>query len=222
MKKSAAATYVSTSVLLGMLVVLMIPSNIAESPNGLALYGMATISQQNANGDTVFTQTVHNQLFDAGEDFLLDNAFTGLTDVADSIDIGSICLSADATPTSDETTTAATWNADHDAADDVSASAALTNCRTDGTVTKSAQVATVGPLVFTAKADNNAGTHWFAGSGAANTVTNIAICDAEVIDNEIRGCTTTLFAVVNTSDVVLGVDETVTVTYTFSLASAGT
>ena len=221
MKKSTAATYVSTSVLLGMLVVLMIPSNIAESPSGLALYGMATISQQNANGDTIFTQTVHNQLFDAGEDFLLDNAFKGLTDVADNIDIGSICLSEDATHTSDETDTASTWNTDHDAADDGGAST-LTNCRTDGTVTKSGQVATIGPLVFLAKADNSAGTHWFAGTGAANTVTNIAICQADSGNADVRGCATTLFAVVNTSDVVLDVDETVTVTYTFSLASPGT
>jgi len=217
MKKSTAATYVLTSVLLGMLVVLMVPSNVAESPSGLALYGMATISQQNANGDVLFTQTVHNQLFDAGEDFLLDNAFTGLTDVADNIDIGSICLSADPTPDTDETTTASSWNSSHDAADNASATT-LTNCRTDATVTKSAQIATVGPLIFTAKADNAAGTHFYAG----DSVESIAVCDASATDADVRGCTTTLFAVVDTSDVILAADETVTVTYQFSLASAGT
>lgn len=216
MKNTTTVTYVSTSVLLGMLVMLMVPSNVSASPEGLALYGLATITQQDANGNVIFSQTVHNQLFDEGEDFILANTFTGIADIGtDATQIGSICLGAQS-PSTTESDANTAWNSAHDGADNASAST-LTNCRTDGTVTASAQKATVGPLVFTAKADNAAGTHFYAG----DTVTNIAVCDADSGDADVRGCTTTLFAVVDTSNVTLAADETVTVTYEFDLASAG-
>ena len=213
MKKSTTATYVSTSVLLGMLVVLMIPSSAAGSPTELALFGMATISQQDVNGDTVFTQTVHNRLFDNGEDLLLDGVFKGLTEPADSVQIGAICIGAQIVSTN-ETDGAGTWNTANNA---VSGSTTAKNCITDGTVTKSGQIATVGPLVFTANADGTS-DHWLAG----DTVTNIAVCAADTGNADIRDCQTSLFAVVSTSSVTLAAGETVTVTYTFSLVSDGT
>ena len=74
----------------------------------------------------------------------------------------------------------------------------------------------MGPLTFTAQ-DTNSG-NWFA----LDTVTNIGICDAEVNDLDVRGCTANLFAVVDTSDVTLADNETVDVTYTFDISSAGT
>lgn len=200
--------------LLGLIAILVIPAGTQSMTNdGFNLYGQATMTYHDANGNEMLTQTVHNQLFDEGEDFLIDNAFTGLTDVADNIDIGSICLSA-ATEQTDETTTNTTFNTDHDAADNGSASAEKT-CRTDGTVTKSAQIATVGPLTFEAGTGTN---NWYPG----DTIKAIGICDAESADADIRGCTTTLFALVNTSDVTLASGETVDITYTFNLASAGT
>jgi len=89
------------------------------------------------------------------------------------------------------------------------------NCKTFATVTSSAQIATIGPLTFT------------AGTGTPNNLFSgekihaIGICDADSGDADVRGCTTTLFAVVNTSDVTLADAETVDLTYTFNLASAG-
>ncbi|WP_428324629.1 hypothetical protein [Nitrosopumilus sp.] len=199
--------------LLGLIAILVIPVGTQSMTNdGFNLYGQATMTYNDANGNEMLSQTVHNQLFDEGEDFLIDNAFTGLTDVADNIDIGSICLSA-ATEQTDETTTNTTFNTDHDSADDASASAEK-NCKTDGTVTKSAQVATIGPLTFTATASTG---NWYPG----DQIKAIGICDAESTDADIRGCTTTLFALVNTSDVTLADGETVDITYTFDLSSNG-
>ena len=199
--------------LLGLIAILVIPAGTQSMTNdGFNLYGQATMTYHDADGNEMLTQTVHNQLFDAGEDFLIDNAFTGLTDVADNIDIGSICLSA-ATEVTDETTTASTFNTSHDGADNASASAEKT-CRTDGTVTKASQVATIGPLTFQAATGTN---NWYAG----DTIKAIGICDAESADADVRGCTTTLFALVNTSDVTLASGETVDITYTFDLSSNG-
>ena len=216
MKKSTTITSLSTTALLGMLVVLMVPSNVsATETSGLALYGMATLTQHDVNGDVVFSQTVHNQLFDDGEDFLLNNAFHGLTDdAAEATQIGAICLGAQ-TPSTDETHTVAAWNSAHDGADNASATASTLNCQT-ATATSSAQVASLAPEAFTAKADNSG--NWYSG----DTVLGIAVCQADSGDADVRGCAGTLFAVVNTSDVTLATDETVTVTYQFSLASAGT
>lgn len=211
MKKTTIA-YTSTSVLLGLLAVLVIPSGSAESPTGLALHGMGTITQYDQTGNVLFEQTVHNILFDAGEDFILDQAFTGLgSDVADATQIGAICLSADATPSSTETDTASTFNTDN-----VRTGTLAKNCKTDAAVGSAGQIATVGPLTFTAGADGT-GVNWVGG----DTITNIGVCRADTADADVRDCATTLFAVVNTSDVTLANAETVDVTYNFNLASAG-
>ncbi len=207
--------------LLGFLVLLILPAN-ADEQTPSFLYGAATIVAYDALGNEIFAQTVHNQLFDQGEDFLIDQGFTDLGGLAtvDNVQIGAICLSADATPTTLETDTNTTFNTDHDAADNVGATAGTQTCVTDGVstggVTSASQVVTLGPLTFTASAADNA--NWFAG----DTVTNIGVCDASATDADIRGCTTTLFAVVDTSDVTLADTETVDVTYTFDLSSAGT
>lgn len=196
-----------------MIAILVIPAGTQSMTNdGFNLYGQATMTYNDAFGNEMLTQTVHNQLFDEGEDFLIDNAFTGLTDVADNIDIGAICLSA-ATEQTDETTTNTTFNTDHDNADSGSATTEA-NCRTDATVTKASQVATIGPLTFEAGTGTN---NWYPG----DTIKAIGICDAEINDADIRGCTTTLFALVNTSDVTLASGETVDITYTFDLSSSG-
>ena len=202
--------------LLGFLVVLILPAN-ADEQTPSFLYGAATLVAHDAYGNEIFSQTIHNQLFDEGEDLILNQAFTDLGGLAivDNIQIGAICLSA-ATPSTDETDTNTAFNTAHDAADNASANASTLNCVTDPAVTSSAQVVTLGALTFTAQDDNTG--NWFA----TDTVTNIGICDAASADADVRGCTTNLFAVVDTSNVTLADNETVDVTYTFDISSAGT
>ena len=195
--------------LLGLLVVLILPAN-ADEQTPSFLYGAATLVAYDAHGNEFFTQTVHNQLFDAGEDFMIDQTFTDIgTDVTNAVQIGAICLSADTTETTNEPDTAATFNADNVRAGDTVAE----NCVTDILVTKSAQVVTIGALTFTAGADVST-VQWVGG----NTVTSIGVCPAHTTDATVRDCTTTLFAVVDTSDVTLAAAETVDVTYTFDIS----
>ncbi len=202
--------------LLGFLVVLILPANVDEQTPSF-LYGAATLVAYDAYGNEFFSQTIHNQLFDEGEIFLINQTFADLGGLAvvDNIQIGAICLSA-ATPSTDETDTNTAFNTAHDGADNGSATASTLNCVTDGVstggVTSAAQVVTLGPLTFTAQDDNTG--NWFA----TDTVTNIGVCDAASGDADVRGCTTNLFAVVNTSDVTLADTETVDVTYTFDIS----
>lgn len=197
---------------LGIFAIMAFPISAPQSQDGLTMFGAATITLKDTQGNEMFTQTVHNQLFDAGEDFILDNTFTDLSDTADNVQIGAICLSA-ATPETDEGTTAATFNTNHDSAE--GGDSTSENCKTDGTVSKSNQIATIGPLEFTAQDDNSG--NWFAGG----KITHIGICQATFNDADIRDCQTTLFAVVDTSDVTLADGETVDITYTFNLQSTG-
>ena len=204
--------------LLGFLVLLILPAN-ADEQTPSFLYGAATLVAYDAHGNEIFAQTVHNQLFDDGEDFILDQSFTDLGGLAtvDNVQIGAICLSADTSPTTNEPDTNVTFNTDHDAQDNGSATV-ITNCVTDPTVTTASQVVTLGPLTFTAGAADLAANNWFAG----DTVFSIGVCAAHATDLDIRDCQGTLFAVVDTSDVTLADTETVDVTYTFDLSSDGT
>jgi len=205
--------------LLGLLVVLILPATNVDEQTPSFLYGAATLVAHDAFGDEIFSQTIHNQLFDQGENIILNQTFADLggTAIVDNVQIGAICLSG-AVASGLETDTNADFNADHDTADtgtDISL-----NCVTDGVltggVTSAGEVATLGPLTFTA--DVLELLNWNAG----DTVRTIGICDAEPSDNDIRDCQNYLFAVVDTSDVTLADTETVDVTYTFDISSAGT
>ena len=200
--------------LLGFLLVLILPANVDEQTPGF-LYGATTLVAHDADGNEFFSQTVHNRLFDQGEDFILNQAFTDLGGLAvvDSVQIGAICLSA-ATPSTTESDTNSTFNTANDAA--TGGGDASLNCVTDPTVTSLNQVVTLGPLMFTAASNDT--LNWFTN----DTVTNIGICDASPTDADVRDCQNTLFAVVDTSDVTLADTETVDVTYTFDLSSSTT
>ena len=204
--------------LLGFLIVLILPAN-ADEQTPSFLYGAATLVAYDAHGNEIFAQTVHNQLFDDGEDEMLDQTFTDIGGLAtvDDVQIGAICLSADTSPTTNEPDTAATFNSDHDAEDNAFA-ILTTNCVTDPVVVSASQVVTLGPLTFTAGTPDSALNNWFAG----DTVFSIGVCAAHATDLDIRDCQGTLFAVVDTSDVTLADTETVDVTYTFDLSSDGT
>jgi len=194
--------------LLGFLVVLILPAN-ADEQTPSFLYGAATLVAYDAHGNEFFAQTVHNQLFDEGEDFMIDQSFSGIgADVADAIQIGAICLSAAGTPTTDETDDNVQFNSDN-----ARTGTLARNCVTDPALSKLNQVVTIGALTFTAGVDA-IGVEWVGG----DTVTSIGVCDAEIGDLNVRDCTTNLFAVVDTSNVVLANGETVDVTYTFDIS----
>jgi len=199
--------------LLGLIAILVIPAGTQSMTNdGLGLFGQATMTYNDVSGNEMLTQTVHNQLFDQGESFILEQTFkNGTAHTADNISIGAICIS-NAVAATDESQTHIQFNANHTSS---SSSTTETNCETDGTVTFASQIATIGPLQFQATTGDN---NWLA----TETINHIGICAAEASNADIRGCQSILFAVVDTSAVVLASGETVDITYTFNMASPGT
>ena len=193
-----------------------LPSSGIMSPSsspGPVLYGVAVVEHIGVDGQIISTETVHNQLLDAGEQHILQQAFSdGSTAVADDTQVGAICLSADTTaPT--ETMTAATFNSNADT-DDNAASSAV-NCITDdGVDLSTAGTAVVGPLTFDVGTANT--NNWYNG----DTPAQIGVCAAQSANNAVRGCTAPLFATVAlTGTSALATGESLTVTYTFNIAS---
>ena len=200
-------------------------------PSALALGGVATIVHQDGDGNVLGEQVVHNQLLDAGEDFILQQVFMNGRSVADSAQIGAICLSAADPSTIVEGLDRDKFNADHVAAagttdppsadGDTSTIAAgdTHECLTDTAVANSTQKATVGPLVFTA---NNTATPGSESNWKPSVpIRMIGICTGFSAASE-DNCTPPLFAAVSINSVNLNVDETLTVTYEFDMSSSGT
>lgn len=185
----------------------------AAPQTGPVFYGVAVVQHMDADGNVLSTETVHNQLLNAGEQHILQQAFSeGTTAVADNVQIGAICLSADDTAP-DEAMTAATFNTNADADDNASSSAV--NCKTEDDVDlATAGTAVVGPLTFdvgTASTNN-----WYDGDQPRQ----IGICAASSTDADVRGCTAPLFATVALAGTTaLATGESLTVTYTFNIAS---
>ena len=200
-----------------------------EGPHALALGGVATIVHQDADGNVLAEQAVHNQLLDAGEDFILQQVFMNGRSADDTAQIGAICLSAADPPAppnkfNEATLNAATFHNSHvTAATGATVSGTSTisvdnahECLTDTTVGNSSQVATVGPLVFTAN-NTDMSSNW----KPEVAIKMIGICQGFSGANG-KECTAPLFAAVDINEVTLGLDETLTVTYTFDMSSAGT
>ena len=186
--------------------------------HALALGGVAAVVHRDGDGNVLSEQRVHNQLLDEGEDFILSQVFMNGRSEADSAQIGAICLSAaDHTTINEATLDADQFNSDHEtianAATSPLAASGARECLTDTMVGNNTQVATVGPLTFTANAT----------SGSSNwqpdvQIRSIGICQGFSAANG-ESCTAPLFAVVKISDVTLATDETLTVTYTFDMQS---
>jgi hypothetical protein len=190
--------------MLGVLVILLIPASSDASTPISPFYGSATLMLLDEYGQEKFSQTVHNQIFDLGETFLLQQVFQdGTTAVADAIQIGAICAMEGTVPTSESTglSTAVSANTSTNSA----------KCMTDTAVAIASSVATI-EVTFTT------GTNWDSGE----TITGIYVCAAHTSNTAVADCATTLFAVVDTSNVTPTSTETVTVTYKFDISSGST
>ncbi len=193
--------------LMGVLAMMVIPGNVGALEGDYTFFGAATMVQKNALGQEIFSQTIHNQVVDTGEEFLLDAVFQdGGTDVADNVQIGSICISDAASPVVAEGEAAADFDGDNNITE--------TNCKEDTTVTTSGGTAVIGSLQFTCGGTNCADD---------DTITAIGICQNDATDDgDFLNCATEgiLFAVVDVTDTTLATSETVDITYTFDITSA--
>lgn len=193
--------------------------------SALSLYGVAEVVHTGADGEVLDTQSVHNQLLDAGENFILQQVFTdGTTAEADSAQIGAICLSADDTPIAEGLTDGqfnTRHQADHNTRDTGTGTSSIDGgdaheCLADGSVGLSGQVAQIGPLTFVA---NNTATSGLESNWKPDVaVKMIGICKGFTTANA-DTCTAPLFAAVDINDVTLAEGETLTVTYRFNMQS---
>ncbi len=197
--------------LLGFLIVVIMPFNINEDKSEEKFYGAASILVRDGDGNELFQQTIHNQLVNTGETFILEQTFQdGGTSASESVQIGSICITPSITGFG-ETTTASTF--------DVATAAwnGETNCKHEDNsvdITNQGQ-AVIGPLTF------SAGTNL----PTDGTLVGIGICSAQSGSTDFEDCATAsgvLFAFVDTSDVQLSGADTVDITYTFDITSSST
>ena len=201
------ASKIASPLLFTVMIMMIVPAQVESTSNSLELSGTAEIVKFDENGNTVFTQTIHNRLVDTGEEFLLDQAFQDSTTTADNEQIGAICI-FQGTPSIAEGTTASSF----DSANTLTEA----NCKEDTGVTTSSGTAVIGPITFAAGGTNAAD---------GDIISAIAICQADASDDlDHINCATEgiLFAVVDTTDVTLNTGETVQITYTFDITSAST
>lgn len=198
---------ISVAVFCMIFVTMIIPIQFDKTDVDQKFYGYATIVKIDENGNSIFTQQVHNRLVNTGETFLLQQTFQDTVSAADSTQIGAICVSDEAIAIS-ETVTAATFDSGN--------SITESNCKEDITVTIASQTAQVGPLTFVAGSTNVAD---------GDTIRSIGICQNDTTDDgDFNNCATEgiLFSVIDTSDVTLNSGETVQITYTFDMSSSTT
>lgn len=179
----------------------------------LQIGGIVTVIHNDESGNPITIQKLHNRVVDQGEDFIIDQVFKEgqAGETVDSDQIASICVTAEAAfVDTDETETAVTFDTDDGLA-------AQNNCIADAAVSQTSQTAIIGALTF------DAPTH----VPAATTITGIGICqgsgatpfsqcqDAQAASSGI------IFSTINIADVTLQTSETVDITYTLDISSAG-
>ena len=204
--------------MMGVFAMMIIPGNFdaVQGENNL-MYGMATMVKNDNLGDEVFQQSIHNQLTDEGEEFILQAIFDdGTSIVTDITQIGTICVS-------DQTAASAPANELlNSTAFDSANGFTDSNCKQQsvGTVGITGSIATIGSLTFVAGGTNIAN---------GETISSIGICQNEGGDNnDYANCATggpstgILLAVVDVTPTTLASGETVDITYTFSLVSTTT
>jgi hypothetical protein len=193
--------------LMAVFAVMVIPNQISSDDGRPTYYGMGTIVLNDAFGNPMFSQTIHNEVVNTGETFIIDQTFQdGTASLAENNGVANICVTEAASFVTSETDTAAAF-------DTATTIGTGLECKEDTTVDDTIQgTAVIGPLTFLVSNLDAAG----------ETITGIGVCQATVADNLDQATCATggiLFAEVNTTDVTLNTGETVQITYTFDITS---
>jgi len=193
--------------LLGLFVVMIFPSTITDGANSM-FYGTANVVLSDPDGNILMTQTVHNLITDQGEKFLIDQVFdTTTAEASGDRRIGSICISGAADSAFSETTvdTLATG---------------LTNpsgnhCHTTLDMSNTASTSVTAAEIFIAGVD----------FGAGETISGILICQKNNDNLDFTDCNTPTpsiaFAALDLNNVTVSGSDTITITYTFNVTTAG-
>ncbi len=206
-------TKIAGFALMGVLAMMVIPSNVSVDSSNPTLYGAATMVIKDAAGQELLSQIVHNRVVNEGENFLTWQTFYNATSPTDGERIGAICISDDAV-----TTGIANYENHNATGFDTRNTLTLNsgNCKTDLTNMTSVSTAIIQPAAFDAPTNLANG----------ETIRSIGICQADTGSGTYNACvngnaadTGILFAFIDTNDVTLNSGETVDITYTFDITS---
>jgi len=185
---------------------------IEHDKDGRIFGGTLLVQWFDAQRNLIGVESTHNRVTDEGETFLLDQIFQdgAIPESADGDLMSSICVTIEVGfVDTDELETANGF--------DTGNTTTETNCIEDTVVGFVSSVATIGPLTF------DAPTH----VGAGDEITGFAVCQGSAsspfadCEEAQAGSSGVLLAVIDTADRTLQSAETVDVTYTFDISSAG-
>ncbi len=192
--------------LLGLFALMVIPSGVADEVNPM-FYGTANVILADPSGNVLMAQTVHNLITDEGETFLIDQVFdTGTASVvSDNSRVSAICIMGAADNAYSESTVDSLT---------IGLSGTTTSCHaTVGGVGNAGSIATVGPEIFEAGTDFNAG----------GEISGILICGGNGAATTFAACSTpsnsVALAAVSINNVTVTGTDTITITYTFDITT---
>jgi len=194
--------------LLGLFVVMIFPSTITDGANPM-FYGTASMVLADSDGNVLLTNTVHNRITDEGETFIIDQVFdTAATAQTGNARVGAVCISGAIDSAFAETTVA-------------SLATGLTNpsgnhCKSTAVVGTGTSTAITDAEVFTAGTD----------FGAGETISGILIClKGDQGDADFAECNTptpaVALAALDFVNATVSGTDTITITYTFDIVTAG-
>ena len=196
--------------LLGLFILMIFPAGMDTIQEEGKFYGSAHLLVRDAAGNEVFSQIVHNRLLNVGEVYIIDQAFTGgAIDVADTNQIGAICVTDIAAIVEGDTSLSLGSGGN--------TLSLGPHCRISTPTHPNDGTTVLGATQFTGGAN----------IGIDETIRSIAICSNNGGGGDYQDCDTPgtngiAIAAIETSAVQLGDTETVDITYTFDLSSLDT
>ena len=207
--------------MVGLIVLLMLPTGLGGQPTGVHMYGTTTIEQYDTHGNQIFSQTVHNLITDDGEDYLIAQVFReDSEEIDDKKQISTICIT-DSTTGFGESQDASNFNMNNGL--DVSDfDTCIGNNASDQTHGEG--LITLGPFTFAAGENLESG----------ETIEGIGICPGDTNNGTSTGTVFQecgmpsstaqplgiLFATIDTGDVTLNGGDTAEISYTFDIGES--
>lgn len=193
--------------LLGLFALMVLPPTIADETNPM-FYGTATMVLADPEGNPLLTQTVHNRITDQGEERIIDQVFdTADAAVTDNARAGAICIIENSDSVFSETATDTTVN---------NLGGGTNHCHATVDITDGgSSTAVTDAEVFTAGTDFTAG----------QTISGILVCLKNAGDADFAECSTPVtsaaIAALDLTNVTVSGTDTITITYTFDITTAG-
>jgi len=197
--------------LLGLFALMVLPSSMTNVATEPMFYGTANIVLADSDGNALMKQTVHNRITDEGETYLIDQVFdTGNAQAAENSRIGALCIYETSDSNISETTVESLTNNLTDAGGDF--------CHVTTTMTNSASISQTDAEIFTSGVDFTSG----------ETISAILVCAKNAGDSNFQNCSdgaggsSTALAALVITNVTVSNSDTITITYTFNIATPTT